>query len=160
MKPPQARISALIFSMLLAASTVATASGKHAGGHDESPIGQPGVAAKVARTIHIDMTDNMRFTPSSISVKKGETIRFVLKNSGQLEHEFSLGTPQELKEHYELMKKHPGMEHDEPNKISLTSGKQGEVIWKFTKAGPVDFACLHPGHYDAGMKGQVKVNAR
>mgnify|MGYP003385713416 CR=1 FL=1 len=160
MKPLQARIPALIFSMLLAASTVATASGKHAGGHDESPIGQPGVAAKVARTIHIDMTDDMRFTPSNITVKKGETVRLVLKNSGQLKHEFNLGTPEELKEHSEVMKKFPDMEHDEPNAISLAPGKQGEVIWRFTKAGPINFACLVPGHYDAGMKGQVNVPPR
>jgi uncharacterized cupredoxin-like copper-binding protein len=58
------------------------------------------------------------------------------------------------------MKKFPDMEHDEPNKISLAPGKQGEVIWKFTKAGAVDFACLHVGHFDAGMKGLVKVAAR
>jgi len=162
MKFTRTWISASIFSTLLAVSVGATASGKHVGGHGhgESPVGQAGVAAQVTRTIHIDMTDNMRFTQSNISVKKGETIRFVLKNAGQLKHEFSLGTPEELKDHYEVMKKFPDMEHDEPNKISLAPGKQGEVIWKFTKAGPVDFACLHPGHYDAGMKGQVKVSAK
>ncbi|MBX9612767.1 MAG: cupredoxin family protein [Burkholderiales bacterium] len=160
MKSTQTRISALIFSILLAASSVATASGKHAGGHDASPIGQPGVASQVTRTVQVEMSDQMCFTPSNISARKGETIRFVLKNTGQLKHEFSLGTPEELKEHYEVMKKFPDMEHDEPNKISLAPGKQGEVIWKFTKSGPVDFACLVPGHYDAGMKGQVKVHTR
>lgn len=102
----------------------------------------------------------MRFTPSDVTVKKGETIRFVIKNSGQVPHEFSLGTEQELKEHYEEMKKFPGMEHEEANKISLKPGQQGEVIWRFTKAGVVHFACLHVGHYEAGMKGQVKVSAR
>ena len=155
-------IFASISSTLLAVSLTATAAGNHVGGHghDESPIGQPGVASKVTRTIRLDMTDNMRFTPSNISVKQGETIRFVLKNTGQLKHEFSLGTPEELKEHYEVMKKFPDMEHDEPNKISLAPGKQGEVIWKFTKSGAVHFACLIPGHYDAGMKGQVRVNRR
>ena len=58
------------------------------------------------------------------------------------------------------MKKFPEMEHDEPNKISLAPGKQGEVIWQFSKAGTVDFACLHVGHFEAGMKGQVKVAAK
>lgn len=147
-----------IASML--ASGLAMAGGNHAGGHHDSPIGEPGVASKVSRTIQVDMINGMRFKPSDIQVKQGETIRFVLKNTDSVKHEFSLGTKQELLEHYEVMKKFPDMEHDEPNKISLAPGKQGEVIWKFTKAGAVDFACLHVGHFDAGMKGLVKVAAR
>jgi uncharacterized cupredoxin-like copper-binding protein len=146
-----------VFAAAALAASVALAGGTHGGGHDDSPIGEPGVAAKVTRTIQMDAADSMRFTPSDVSVKKGETIRFVIKNSGKVPHEFSLGTEKELKEHYEVMKKFPGMEHDEPNKISLKPGQQGEVIWRFTKAGVVNFACLHVGHYDAGMKGQVKV---
>lgn len=147
-----------IASML--ASGLAMAGGNHAGGHHDSPIGEPGVASKVSRTIQVDMINGMRFKPSDIQVKQGETIRFVLKNTDSVKHEFSLGTKQELLDHYEVMKKFPDMEHDEPNKISLAPGKQGEVIWKFTKAGAVDFACLHVGHFDAGMKGLVKVAAR
>ena len=147
-----------IASML--ASGLAMAGGNHAGGHHDSPIGEPGVASKVSRTIQVDMINGMRFIPSDIQVKQGETIRFVLKNTDSVKHEFSLGTPEELLEHYEVMKKFPDMEHDEPNKISLAPGKQGEVIWQFTKAGAVDFACLHVGHFDAGMKGQVKVAAK
>lgn len=142
------------------ASGLAMAGGNHAGGHHDSPIGEPGVASKASRTIQVDMINGMRFKPSDIQVKQGETIRFVLKNTDSVKHEFSLGTKQELLEHYEVMKKFPDMEHDEPNKISLAPGKQGEVIWKFTKAGAVDFACLHVGHFDAGMKGLVKVAAR
>lgn len=145
----------------LALSAGALASGTHAGGHGhgdgETAIGKPGVVSKVSRTISIDMTDNMRFTPSEVKVKQGETIRFVVKNTGLVKHEFSLGTKKELAEHYEVMKKFPDMEHDEPNKVSLAPGKQGEIVWQFTKSGNVDFACLHPGHYEAGMKGQVKV---
>lgn len=152
--------SALFFSGVLLATTAALAGGNHAGGHHDSPIGKPGVASQVNRTIQVDMASGMRFKPADIPVKKGETIRFVLKNTDVVKHEFSLGTPQELLEHYEVMKKFPDMEHDEPNKISLAPGQQGEVIWTFTKAGAVDFACLHVGHFDAGMKGQVKVAAK
>ncbi len=144
----------------LLASSAAFASGTHAGGHDESAIGKPGVAAKVNRTISVDMADNMRYTPSDIKVKKGETIRFVVKNSGQVPHEMSMGTQKELLAHLEEMKKFPGMEHDEPSKLTLAPGKQGEIIWQFTKAGPVNFACLMPGHYEAGMKGQVLVGTK
>ena len=119
----------------------------------------PGKAAKVNRTVQVDMSDSMRFTPSSLDVKQGETIRFVVKNSGQIKHEFVLGTEAELKEHYEVMKKFPEMEHADPNMVSVDPGKTGELIWRFTQSGNVDFACLHPGHYDAGMKGTVKVVA-
>ena len=132
----------------------------HAHGLGETnAIGLPGEASKVTRTVNVDMTDTMRFNPSSFSAKQGETIRFVVKNSSQLKHEFVLGTEKELKEHYELMKKFPEMEHSDPNMVTVAPGKTGEVVWQFTKSGKVDFACLQPGHYDAGMKGAVTVAA-
>jgi uncharacterized cupredoxin-like copper-binding protein len=150
------------FAALLAlAAAGASATGNHAGdhGHGEADeaIGKPGTAAKATRTINVDMTDGMRFTPADIRVKQGETVRFVVKNSGQLKHELVLGTEKELKEHYEAMKKNPEMEHADPNMVTLAAGKSGEIVWQFTKAGKVDFACLQPGHYDAGMKGAVTV---
>jgi len=147
--------------LALMVPTMALASGNHAGGHthepDDKAYGKPGVAANVSRSVIVNMTDTMRFTPSSIRVKKGETIRFVVKNSGQFHHEFSLGTQRELAEHAAAMKKFPNMEHDEPNMGSLAPGVQGEVIWQFTKPGNVDFACLQPVHFEAGMKGRVTV---
>ncbi|MBT9508667.1 cupredoxin family protein [Rhodoferax sp.] len=137
----------------------AMASGNHAGGHDNEAIGKPGVASKVVRTVNIDMTDDMRFHSSTFNVKQGETIRFIAKNSGQVKHEMVLGTEKELKEHYEVMKKYPEMEHADANMVTVAPGMSGEIIWQFTKAGKVDFACLQPGHYDAGMKGQIKIAA-
>ena len=132
----------------------------HEHGHgDADAIGTQGMAAKVTRTVTVDMTDAMRFTPASISAKQGETIRFTVKNSGKVKHEFVLGTEKELKEHYELMKKFPEMEHSDPQMVTVAPGQTGEVIWQFTKAGKIDFACLQPGHYDAGMKGAVTVAA-
>ncbi|MBU1357577.1 MAG: cupredoxin family protein [Gammaproteobacteria bacterium] len=146
-------------AMLAVAAASASASGTHAGGHDASDaIGKPGVATKSTRTINVNMADSMRFTPADISVKQGETVRFVIKNSGQIKHELVLGTEKELKEHYEVMKKNPEMEHADANMLTLPPGKSGEIVWQFTKAGKVDFACLQPGHYDAGMKGAVNVS--
>jgi len=135
----------------------AMAAGNHAGGHGVAEIGKPGVASQVTRTVIVDMTDDMRFHSSKIAVKQGETIRFVAKNSGKVKHEMVLGTLKELKEHYEVMKKNPEMEHADDNMVTVAPGKSGEIIWQFTKAGKVDFACLQPGHYDAGMKGLVNV---
>lgn len=150
----------IAMAITLAISSAAVYAGGNAAdghSHGHGAIGVPGKAAKVNRTVQVDMTDTMRFNPSSLAVKQGETIRFVVKNSGQLKHEFVLGTEKELKEHYEVMKKFPEMEHDDPNMVTVAPGKTGEVIWQFTKSGTVDFACLQPGHYDAGMKGAVKV---
>lgn len=145
--------------LLGAASAASFASGAHKGGHEGSAIGKPGKASNVTRTITVDMTDDMRFHSSKISAKQGETIRFIAKNSGKVKHEMVLGTQKELKEHYEVMKKNPEMEHAEDNMVTVAPGKSGEIIWQFTKAGKVDFACLQPGHYDAGMKGLVDVAA-
>ena len=138
-------------------SFTAMASGNHAGGHGDVAIGKPGVASKVTRTVNIDMRDDMKFHTSVIDAKQGETIRFVAKNSGKVTHEMVLGSPKDLKDHAEAMKKNPEMEHAEPNMVTVAPGKSGEIIWQFTKAGEVDFACLQPGHFDAGMKGIVNV---
>jgi uncharacterized cupredoxin-like copper-binding protein len=154
----------LIALAALCLSGAAFAAGNHAGGHghgdEETAIGKPGTAAKATRTITVEMSDTMRYTPSDIQVKQGETVRFVIKNLGKVKHELSLGTEKELLEHLEQMKKFPDMEHDEPSKVTLAPGKQGEIVWQFTKAGTVNFACLMPGHYEAGMKGAVKVSKK
>ena len=133
------------------------ASGNHAGGHDTDTIGKPGVASKVTRTIQVDMNDAMRYTPPNITAKQGETIRLVVANSGKITHELVLGTQKELREHYEAMKKNPEMEHADPQMVTVKPGQKSEIIWQFTKAGKVDFACLQPGHFDAGMKGAIAV---
>lgn len=147
-------------SAVLLASTV-FAAGNHAGGHSDSEaIGKPGKAANAKRTVSVDMLDTMRFKPDSITVKTGETIKFVIKNSGKVKHEMVLGTEKELKEHYELMKKNPEMEHADENQVTVQPGKTGEIIWQFTKTGKVNFACLQLGHFDAGMKGVVMVGAK
>ena len=123
----------------------------------ETAFGRTGDARKATRTIAVDMSDRMRFSPAAISVRQGETVRFVVKNSGKMMHEFVLGTMHELKEHSELMKKHPGMEHDEPYMAHVAPGKTETVVWQFTKAGEFHFGCLIPGHFEAGMVGKVAV---
>ncbi|WP_376843261.1 cupredoxin domain-containing protein [Bordetella pertussis] len=144
----------------------ASASGAHGGGHGgghgaatagATAIGKPGVASKASRTVNVDMTDAMRFTPDQIEVKAGETVRFKVTNSGKIRHEMVLDTDADLGAHYQMMLKDPGMRHEEPNSVSLDAGKSGEIVWQFDKAGRVAFGCLEPGHYPAGMKGAVSV---
>lgn len=125
---------------------------------EEKTFGREGDPKKATRTIKIDMADTMRYSPSTITVKKGETVRFEVKNSGKIMHEIVLGTMQELKEHAELMKKHPGMEHEEPYMAHVPPGKNERIVWQFTKPGEFYFGCLIPGHFEAGMVGKVTVN--
>lgn len=124
---------------------------------DEHAFGREGDPKKVTRTITVDMNDNMRFSPSSITVKQGETVRFIVKNKGKAQHEMVLGTMDELKAHGELMKQNPGMEHDEPYMAHVAPGKQEQIVWQFNKAGEFNYGCLAPGHFESGMIGKVKV---
>ncbi|WP_430869640.1 cupredoxin domain-containing protein [Cupriavidus basilensis] len=152
-------------TVLLAAASAlacggALAAGSHAGGHAgdaADAIGQAGDASRVSRTIRIDMGDDMRFSPPDLTVRAGETIRFVVRNAGRLRHEMVLGSDADLKAHYAEMLKMPEMEHADPNAVTLDAGQSGELVWRFTRSGRVAFACLQPGHYDAGMRGQVRV---
>jgi uncharacterized cupredoxin-like copper-binding protein len=124
---------------------------------EEHAFGKQGDPVKAARTIIIDMTDMMRFTPQEIAIKQGETVRFLVANKGKLMHEMVIGTMDELKEHGELMKQHPGMEHDEPYLAHVSPGKKQDLVWQFTKAGEFHYACLVPGHFEAGMIGKITV---
>jgi uncharacterized cupredoxin-like copper-binding protein len=126
---------------------------------EQKEWGIAGDAKAVTRTIQVTMTDNMRFTPDNIDVKQGETIRFVVRNTGKVLHEMVIGTKKELDEHAAMMVKFPNMEHDEPYQAHVGAGKTGDLIWNFNRAGSFDFACLIAGHYQAGMVGKIKVAA-
>ena len=145
----------MLFAFALALA--AAGASAHGDDHPGAPYGRPGNPAKTSRTIAIDMSDSMRFTPALITARKGETIRFALTNSGKVRHEMVLGSSKELKEHAAMMRKFPGMEHADPNRLSVDPGKTGDLDWQFTRAGSFDFACLQPGHFEAGMRGRIIV---
>ena len=127
---------------------------------EETQIGRAGNPAKATRTVAVSMSDQMRFDPAEVRVKVGETVRLVASNHGAVLHEMVLGTMDELKEHAALMKKFPNMEHDEPNMAHVKPGGKEEIVWQFTKPGEFYFACLVPGHFEAGMIGKVIVAGR
>ena len=124
---------------------------------EETPFGREGDPKKVSRTVKVDMTE-MRFSPAELKVKQGETVRFVVKNSGQLMHEMVIGRMQDLKQHAEVMRKHPEMEHAEPYMAHVAPKKTGELVWQFTKAGEFHYGCLIPGHFESGMVGKLIVS--
>ncbi len=126
----------------------------------DTRFGRTGDPKKVTQTIRIAGDDAMRFTPSLITVRQGETVRFVVQNNGKVMHEAVLGTLDELQKHAEAMRKYPKMEHDEPFMVHVAPGQSGEMIWQFTEPGEFHFGCLIPGHFEAGMRGVIKVVAR
>jgi uncharacterized cupredoxin-like copper-binding protein len=144
----------------------------------ETPFGRPGSPNHAERTIHVAMNDRMQFVaqvphgsrrtdvasgirphamPGDIEVKRGETVRFVVRNEGALMHEMVIGTMKDLKKHAALMRKHPEMEHDEPHMAHVAPGKEGEMTWQFTRPGEFYYACLMPGHLEAGMISRIVV---
>lgn len=161
----QPLLQALALSLALSAATAFAHGGEeHGPKHrydatkvEATAFGQEGDPRKVARTVRIDMSDAMRFTPADITIRRGQTVRFVVHNDGKLLHEMVLGTPQALKEHAALMQKFPEMEHADPNMAHVKPGRDGEIVWQFTRPGEFQFACLQPGHFEAGMVGRLSV---
>ena len=167
----------LLAAALFAAT--ALASGIASAGPVPAEAGAPGRARDARRTVEVIMHDNT-FEPASIRVRAGETVRFVVRNRGELLHEFNIGTPamheahrremQQMMEHGMLtatgvnrsgMHGSHGagghMAHDDPNSVLLEPGKSGEVVWRFTRAGTLEFACNVPGHSESGMVGRMNV---
>jgi uncharacterized cupredoxin-like copper-binding protein len=132
----------------------------HGGDEDDYAAGEPGDPAKPSRTLEVTMSEangTMSYEPAEIDVKKGEQIKFIVKDAGALKHEFFLDSFAHNARHKIEMQKNPEMEHDDPNAQSVEPGQQKEILWKFSKPGTFEFACLVPGHYEAGMHGKVVV---
>ena len=136
-------------------------------------IGEKGKLAEVDKTIEIKMYDNY-FIPKNINIKRGETVKFVVYNYGDLVHEFNIATKKMHLEHQKEMmkmiehgillgnridkvkmkkvsKKDHSMSHKHSNSILLEPNKSGEIIWKFSTDAVLEAACNVPGHYEAGM---------
>jgi uncharacterized cupredoxin-like copper-binding protein len=146
-------LALLMMPALLSGWATTAASHEH---HSTYSAGEPGNPKKPAREIVVLMNE-MDYTPATIEVKRGEQIRFVVRNVGTEAHEFLLATTAENLKHGEAMKKNPDMEHDEPNGVRLDAKKSAEIVWKFTKAGTFEYSCLIPSHREFGMVGKVVV---
>lgn len=150
-----------LFATALLAGPAGAGEGPPGHSHDETfSAGEPGDAKKPARVVQVTMNEadgKMLFTPARVEIKKGEQIKFMLRNNGELDHEFILATTKENLKHAEAMKKNPDMEHDDPNGKRLAPKKTSEIVWKFTKAGEFEYSCLIPGHRESGMIGTIVV---
>jgi uncharacterized cupredoxin-like copper-binding protein len=171
----------VVAALAMSVSAVALGAGAHEDGHGQgAKSGEPGKASDAGRSITVQMYDNY-YEPESIDVKPGETVRFVVENKGSLVHEFNIGTPAMHESHQKemtMMVEHGviqggklnrdmmemdmgngmSMKHDDPNSLLLEAGESQEVVWKFSEKGNIEFACNVPGHYQAGMYGEVNFN--
>jgi uncharacterized cupredoxin-like copper-binding protein len=150
------RFAAIGLALALATIWAPSGAHDHHHGHESYSAGEPGDPASPSRTIEIAMNE-MSYEPFRIEVKRGEQIRFVLRNVGTEDHEFLLATTRENLEHGAMMKKHPNMAHDEPNGVRVAPKKTAEILWKFTKPGTFEYSCLIPDHREYGMTGRVTV---
>lgn len=190
-RSPSPLVSIALLALSLMATAPAIAAGEHGGGHDEEhggghndehggghddgggghggggghtfSFGAPAEASEADRTIAVTARDNMVFSPDTVSIEKGTTVRFVVENVGQLQHSFTLATPGEQRQHEKEMQgmsmdRMAGHMDEDPNGIVLQPGETGSITWQFTAATTVQFACHIPGHYPAGMKGSIDVN--
>lgn len=172
---------ALLAAAALALPGAALAAGSHSGGHGHGDghgggmsFGQPAEAAAADRTIEIEMGDSF-YRPERLSLRPGETVRFVVRNKGELLHEFNLGTAAMHAAHQEEMMEMmdsgamtatgldrsamgdgSGHAHDDPNSVLVEPGETRELVWTFSKTTELEFACNVPGHYEAGMHGEVE----
>lgn len=149
-------IPAIGIALLTLSAAAAPATGHEQHSHETYSAGEPGDPKKPSRTVEIEMSE-MEFRPFRIDVKRGEQIRFIVRNVGTEDHEFLLASTEDNLKHAEAMKKNPHMEHDDPNGVRLAPKKSAEILWKFSKSGTFEYACLIPDHREYGMTGKVVV---
>jgi len=137
----------------------------HAQAYDHAghvPIGTPGSAAEITRTIEVEIKETesgyMLFEPDAIHIENGSVVRFVISNLGVVDHEFFLGSFDEIAEHQKWMHDHPDMRHEDPNAVTILPGQSADLVWKFSDMTNLEFVCLIPGHREAGMWGVIMVH--
>ena len=165
----------VLAALAAAANLTPVAAGSNQGhdamhGHDMSTMhqpetfwfGAPGKLAEVDRTIRVNAND-IAFDPPAVEVKAGETMRFIVTNASEVEHEFTLGDAKTQEEHRAEMAGMTGdmaamhLNHHDANTVFLEGGETREIVWRFAKAGQIEFACNVPGHYESGMKGTIAI---
>ena len=143
-------------------------------------IGSKGKMEDVTRTIQVKMYDNY-YEPSTFNIKKGETIKFEVINTGELVHEFNIANAMMHIKHQPEMERmveneillgdkidkdkmqkmaamDKSMGHSHSNSVLLAPKEKGILIWKFENAVNIEVACNVPGHYQAGMIAAVNLD--
>lgn len=160
MKSKRSIAAGITMAALVAISAVGPQRPAFAHDGKDFSAGEPGDPKRPARVVQVTMRESdgkMLFFPDRLEIRRGEQVRFLLTNAGLLDHEFMIATPEENVKHAALMQKYPDMEHEDPNGRSVKTKRKAELLWRFTKPGEFEFACMIPGHYEAGMHGKIIV---
>jgi uncharacterized cupredoxin-like copper-binding protein len=149
----------------MVANLALASTGGHSGHGNHEPsaaTGHPGNAKAVTQTVKLDASE-YAFSTTNLAFKAGQTVKFVVTNKGKKKHELTIGTAAEQAAHQAEMEKMAEMNHDEgshqmpANSIHVAPGETRELVWTFTRAGQLVFACNYPGHTDLGMRGDITV---
>ncbi len=154
------KVATALLPMLFSAGLAFAGPGDAGHGHSNFSAGEPGDPKKPFRTVQVTMQEGdgtMSYSPKTLDVKRGEQIKFVIVNGGQLPHEFILADEKDNLKHAALMQKFPDMQHDDPNGKNLEPKAKSEILWRFSKVGTFEYSCLIPGHREAGMTGKITV---
>jgi len=127
---------------LLAAVLLATA----------AACARPAAAREHDRTIVVTIHFS-HFHPSHVEVSRGETVRFVIRNTDPIPHEFIVGPEAVQRIHEEGTEAfHP----PRPGELSIPAGSSRTTVYTFGRRGLL-FGCHLPGHYAYGMRGSISV---
>jgi uncharacterized cupredoxin-like copper-binding protein len=154
------KFAVALLPMLFTAGLAFAGAGEPGHSHGAFSAGEPGDPKKPFRTVQVTMHEadgTMGFSPKTLDVKRGEQIKFLIVNSGELPHEFILADEKDNLKHAALMQKFPDMQHDDPNGKNLEPKAKSEILWRFSKSGTFEYSCLIPGHREAGMTGKITV---
>ena len=153
-------LSVGLLPILFTAGLALAGPGEPGHSHSAFSAGEPGDPKKPFRTVQVTMHEGdgtMEYSPKTLEVKRGEQVKFLITNGGALPHEFILANEKDNLKHGALMQKFPDMQHDDPNGKSVEPNAKSEILWRFSKLGTFEYACLIPGHREAGMIGKVTV---
>ena len=99
------------------------------------------------RIVQIVAGPSLRFYPDVVPVVMGETITFEVTTMGYTAHEFMVGPAVDVAA--------DAAGTPEVGDIGMMGTKS--VTYTFDGPGPFTFACHAPGHYEAGMKGTIRI---
>jgi uncharacterized cupredoxin-like copper-binding protein len=144
MRPRPWQVAAVAAVCLAGALVAVRASASRAG---------DGPDRTVVMTMH-----HSRFEPTVVRVAPGERVRFVLRNTDPIDHEFILGDQAVQRRHERGRERH---HHGEvPGERSVAAGQEAATTYAFPAASAgqaLEFACHLPGHYAYGMHGTVQI---
>lgn len=120
-------------------------------------FGRPGQEADVSRTVKLSAGDEMNYAMPSLSIKQGDTVRFVFTNTGSGTHEFFVADEDTLRQIDAMRAGNPDQSLDRPYGVRVKAGESKTIVWRFDRSGSFQLACHMPGSIKTSMTGQIDV---